>query len=421
MRAHTLRLYRAFATRFGDGFGPVLAARSLQLLNGFATSVAVVWLFGLAAAGAYAVGLIGTGLLALFTGMGLPSSLPHSTALSEGRKASSGLMATFIAAPPAIAASLVFGWAVGRNAEEALAIAIFALSGHLFGQGNVLQTLLVMQRRARFAPLPHAVHGAGIAAAALLAHGLFEFGCILLAFRVAGNLAGFAMLRMERASARDVWTVVSGGRGFLSVDIVLVLSEELPPLLLSYLIPREAMGIFGICRQLLSAALTPGWSFVQSKYPDLVLQKLAPAHEVARRNMQIALSAAAAAFAGSAFLALLIYRLPVLIPAMAVLLLTLPAGYATYHYELFIRAAGDVQASNELAAAKAVVAVGLFWLLGSAFGLWGGLTAAAIVPVLAALAYRFRFQSIRARAAGTPQLPEQRPTAPGLTGGAGKL
>ena len=186
------RLMRLAGVATSGGFSALLIARVLALGNAFAVSVALLWAFGLPAAGVYALASFPAAAASLVSTLGFANALPR-LALDDGERAAIALTVWLLVLPALAFACAVYGAALGRDWSEAEAIAMFAWGGGMLGQLGTQQMLLVLQGRTRWAPLASAVHFAGIGAA-LLAPDLERFALVLTAARLLGCLLGFAPL-----------------------------------------------------------------------------------------------------------------------------------------------------------------------------------------------------------------------------------
>jgi O-antigen/teichoic acid export membrane protein len=371
------------------GFAMLLAARTLQLANGFLVSIVLVRDYGIAAAGSYAVASVALSLIALLAGLGLANALPRLP-FDDPQRATAALLVTLAILPPAAVAAALYAWCTGSSPAEAVTIAAFALGGFFIGQTNVLQTLQILQNRPGAALAPQAAVTLAIAAAACLCPTPAHFALALLAARAVGNAMGALPLRYGRPSFACFRAAAAAGTTYAPIDVVALLSEQLPILVLSGLLARGDLGIVGIARQIVTAADTPGWSFMQSHYPRIVESRLQAVPDVARGNARLALATAVAALAASAVLAVLVYHEPILAGAMAILLAALPARYMNHLCDQMMRAGGWIRDSLELALLKLVLSIALTAALAAPFGLWGAILAAALLSAVSGYLYRRR-------------------------------
>ncbi len=372
----------------GRGALPLLVARVLQLGNAFAVSVAVVWAYGLDSAGALALAALPAAVGSLVIGFGLPSALPRA-ALPEAQKATLGLTSSCLLM--VLVAPLIWGYAIllARSAEEAVAIAALAGAGALLGQLNVLQTLYVLQGRQAWAPLVPALHLAGTAIAAS-APDFRDFALALLATRVLGCAIGFAPLSFARVEAGAARAPLREALRFTPLDLGGLLAEQLPLVLLSGLLTRPELGLFGLLRQFVSAADTPGWSFVFNSYPRLVADAAGSGRQIARQNERLAWISAVGTFAVACVAALALYRLPGIIPALPIVLLPMPARYLSNFCEQALRASGFLRDCALLAVARIALALVLFGILAATWGFWGAVIASGLLSLVSGAMYRVR-------------------------------
>jgi hypothetical protein len=345
-------LFAAFLRR-DKAFLGLLAARVIQLGNALLVSLLLLWVHGLEAAGTYAVAALPITAANILCALGLASSLPRSR-LSPGQCATVGLVASSLALIPAAIACVVYALVFGHTREEAMVIFLFAFGGGFLGQVTVILSLSVVQGRTSLAPVAPSIHLLGTLAAACMTD-LPGFALVVAATRIVGVLAGFACLSFSWTRWHELRDASSEGVGFMRLDLLAMASEFAVVPLLAICLTRAEMGIFGIARQFVTVADTPGWAFVQSRYPDLVrgLRNIGP--RVARQNEHLAWLAGAACFLVAAALAAVVYDLPSLPVILLVLLVPLPARYMNNFCEQALRASGNVAVCTALATAKLVL------------------------------------------------------------------
>jgi O-antigen/teichoic acid export membrane protein len=367
----------------------LLAAKAIQLANALVVSIAVVWGFGLASVGTLALASLPAALGALVVGCGLPSALPRFQA-SEGARATAGALLSTLAILPFAALAFAYSAIMGHGPDEMVAVLALALAGALIGQVNVQQTLYVLQGRTLWAPLAPTVHllGTGLA---LLAPTFLDFTLILLVTRALGCVAGFLPLAFDRVDLRRIRPALAEAFRFAPLDIVGLLADQLPVVLLAVLLDRAELGLYGLIRQFVSVADTPGWSYVLSNYPALVRDVGASASALARGNERLAWISAAASLVASSALAVTVYRVPAILPALPLVLLPLPARYLNNFCDQALRASGHVRDCLMLCLMKSVLSLVLFSALATSQGFWGAVAASALLSLLAGLLYRWRF------------------------------
>jgi O-antigen/teichoic acid export membrane protein len=383
-------IQRALPTSLGalgsDG-AYLLAGRLLQLANGFATTVVIVRMFGLAGAGSFTLAMAAVIPLTQLCALGLPSSLPRS-ALGPAARNTVGLTATLLCLPPAACLILAFGLAFALDPAEALVVMAFASAGYFLAQANVATTLLLLAGRTRWALLAPVCGSFGIGLGALLADDLLSLALWMAMFRILGNFGLFAALPGYGLIGRGQWwQEVRAGAVFLPMDTLMLLAEQLALVVLSVLLSRDELGLYGLCRQMLNAADTPGWSFVQAHYPNLVQTRLASAQALGRSLIRLTLVVAIAALAGAGVLAEFVYREPVLFEMMAVILTALPARGFAHFADRVLRAVGRIRLSTQLAAGQLALALAVFPLAALGHGIWGAVVALALLSVVWAVIY----------------------------------
>jgi O-antigen/teichoic acid export membrane protein len=370
-------------------FLALFAAKGLQLANGFAVSVIVVWLYGLDSAGTLALAALPGAAGALAVSFGLPSALPRFRA-SQGARATVGLGVSCAAILPVLAIVIGYAFVMARSEEERIAIVALSLAGALVGQVNVQQTLYILQKRTLYAPVAPAIHLIGTVAI-MMAPSFHAFALYLLGVRALGCVAGFALLTFERADLRRARPAIAETLRFAPLDIGNLLADQLPVVLLAVLLSRAELGLYGIVRQFVSVADTPGWSYILTKYPALVDDMDGNAQPVARRNEQLSWLSAAASLAASTMMVLVVYRIPVVIPALPLVLLPLPARYLNNFCDQALRAGGLIRDCAWLTVIKALLSLTLFGMLAAYAGFWGAIAASALLSLFSGLLYRHRF------------------------------
>ncbi|HEX8374057.1 MAG TPA: hypothetical protein VF606_02645, partial [Geminicoccaceae bacterium] len=357
----TLALPRPVPGRLASGLldreaSVLLLARLAQNANGFLLSVLLVRQFGLAAAGTATVATIAITALALLGTAGLPFSLAREGAGVAERNAT-GLAASALVVPLALPAIALYAWLASRGVEEAVAVGLLALGGLFFAQVNVLNALLVLQGRVQLSFIPPLANLAGLGVAAATASSLAGFAAVLALFRLAGVAMVYARLDLAPVAPRAVLARVRAGAAFLTTDAINLGSDQLVLLLVSYLLPREALGLVGLCRQLMTVAETPGWSLVQSRYPELVSRAGAGFPHLRGRIVRLSLLCSAVTLPAAWLLGTQLYEAPALCPLAVVFAAALPARDLGNLYEQTMRALGAVRSSNQVAALRFAVAV----------------------------------------------------------------
>jgi hypothetical protein len=371
---------------FGHDAGLVLAGRVLHNLNGFALSILLVHKTGLAGVGTFTVASVAVALVTLFCGLGLVHALPREEG-SRSQKNTFALLASLIALLLGFPLVAVYGAALGQDANEALAITLFAVGGFYFAQINILTTLLLLQNRPLLTLVPPTIGALGIVAMLWL-DTLVEMALLLALTRVLGVALVFAFLPYARLTLAQARGYTVAGAGFLPMDILILAADQLALLAVTHILSREALGIFGLCRQIITAADTPAWSFVQSKYSELVETRLAILPELEIRVKQLSMVCAAASMVFSGLVGTFVYDLPLFALYMALPLISLPARYLATLYDQALRAVGWIAPANRVAAVRFVLAISMLPGGAAVFGVWGALGATALLSIAALLLVR---------------------------------
>lgn len=377
---------------YSTGTSALLIARLLQFANAFAVSILVIWRYGLDSAGSLALAAIPATLGAHLVCFGLPSALPRMS-LSNGQRAMLGLISSTGFALLLLPVIALFAVLMAHSPAEAIAIGAIAFSGAWVGQATVTQILYILQGKNQFAPLVPGIHLIGTGLAALTSS--FEgFALILMATRIGGCLVGFLPLAFERLRFNEGRRMLRSSVGYVPLDMMGLLAEQIPIMLMSGLLTRAELGILGLLRQFVTVADSVGWTHVLNNYPDLVRDPEKAAPRVAQRNEQLAWMAGAGTFVLASFAAIVVYKVPVLVPALILVLVPLPARYIASFCEQALRAAGKVRDCGILAVIRIVVGALLFWGFAQAWGFWGAVAASGLFSVFSGLLYRSRYLSL---------------------------
>lgn len=364
-----------------------MLGRFILLVNAFFLSIFLVRKFGLSAVGTYTIANVAVTFLALFCELGLSYSLPRES-LTNAQRNMVVLAWTLILIPPAAMSIGLYSWLMAATQIEFWEIALFATGGFFAGITNLTNILFLFQNRTQFSLVFPVCNTLGILAGVCLANSVIELALAILIFRSMGNVLSFVLLKYVRI---DTMTVLRCGlRGFeyLPSEFFALLSEQSGPIILSRMLTREDLGLFGLCRQILTAADVPSWSFVQSKYPKLVETRLKVAREVAGQNLRISLLVALMAIGMSFILAFHIFQLPQLFSLMCVLALVLPFRYNNHFFDRVVKSQGMSQLNTLLSLVKFLLAIPAFVFLSKSYGLWGGVAALAFLSVFSDLLYR---------------------------------
>jgi hypothetical protein len=275
------------------------------------------------------------------------------------------------------------------NAGEERIVFLVALSGFAIGLSNTGLMLSIMVRRfypAAIAPLFETVAvlaaGFGAASPEVVA------GYLLLS-RTAGALVIWSGMRMSPMSQLRLAFVLRRSIGYLAPDAIAMFSEQIAPLMLQMVTSRAQLGLFRLCQQMLNASDAPGWSYVQSKYPELVHGSKSFFASVNRTVNRLAVFASVICASASAVLAIWVYHLPEVVPMMCMLSASLLWRYKNNLYEQSFRASGQVATSTVLGALKFMCAGVIFYLLIRSHGVWGAVWALTVLSIAAGLAYEW--------------------------------
>jgi O-antigen/teichoic acid export membrane protein len=384
----------AFLKRmYEPGAALLLSGRVIQLLNSLLLSFVIVRKFGLETMGTFAVGFIGVAFLTALAPMGLPSHLPHLRA-AHSKLCYSALIIQLSTFP--FFALLLYAYASleAHNVSERVTIFVVTLGGLLIGSSNIGMMLSIMRRRFYPGLVGPLCESGGILVGAFVAKSSFGLAVFLLAARLASVVVIWCAFHFRWVSIRRVICIAQRGIGYAMPDVLALLSEQSAPLLLSGMVSRSELGQFRLCQQMLTAADTPGWTFVQSKYPDLVRGTSALRERIYAQTRDLGWAAVAICFLVSAFLAYYVYRIPTLLGMMSILSATLVWRYKNNYFEQRFRAMGQLGTTTILALMKLAASFVLFFFFIRAYGGWGAVVALGLLSVIAGITYEYAFRRL---------------------------
>jgi O-antigen/teichoic acid export membrane protein len=370
----------------------LLLARSLQSANSVLLSAFLVRRFGLELAGTYAVASFLVPLLTHISSLGLQSSLAREDLKNEERN-TVALSLTLLILPLVASVACLYSFFMAQSNVEIPMIFLFALVGYFIGQNTVLNALLLLQSRTHLGLLPPVLTSCGILLAGVLSPTVIQFAAVILVSQAIGHASLFAAMGYMQIGMRKLLQQGKRGLMFLPTDLFWSLAEEAGPMILSGLLPRQDLGLFGLCRQVTRAAEMPSWSLGQLWYVELVKTKLGAATVLMGSARRLAVVVTAAVVGGSAILGWYVYRVPVFWPMSCLLAISIPARYDVNLSDLVLRAAGRIRACTLLAFSRLMVSLVFLPAIGSCFGVWGALSTLAAISIVMDALYKRQVKS----------------------------
>jgi O-antigen/teichoic acid export membrane protein len=369
----TARLRRLIGG-FGREAAIVLVARLLQNVNGFLLSVLIVRRFGLASAGTLTLATTAIVVISLLGTFGLTYGLARLP-IANTEKNTLGALACLAVVPISLPFIIALGLATGHSTHEAAVIALLALGGPFFAQGNVLNALQVLQGKASHAVIAPLGNLTGLAAATLFGPTLLAFAAVLAGFRFASIALAFAFLPMGRLRLRAAMGHMREGTRFLTADTLLMASDQATIMIASYLMSRPELGLFGLVRQMLTVSDTPAWSQMQAAYPAMVADPARMFPPFKRRMLMIGVVCAAGVAAATVPLGLLIYHQPRFAVLAPLLMSIVPLRYLMGCFDMRLRAMGLVARTNRLSAIRGILVLAMVPICAWQGGALGGVLA----------------------------------------------
>lgn len=368
---------------FGGDAAIILFARILQNFNGFFLSIIIVRKFGLAAAGSMTIATIATVVLGTLCTFGLPYIFAREEADARVRN-TVGLMAWFGAIFVSVPASIALGFATGQDLTEAIVIFLLSLAGPFFAQTNIANAILVLERKTRlivYAPLGNL---AGLVLGYFFASNLLDFALILTLFRLAGTLMIFLQLPLCKVSIKALIAWFRSGMRFLTADVINLGADQASVMIASYLMTRSELGIFGLCRQMLTLSDTPGWSRLVAWYPKVYADPRGTIPTFTRQMFTMGIVCGLAVAILCVPLGYWIYHLPPFAFFAPLLLCSVPFRYLVGIYDMSLRAIGAVKATNEITLLRCMLVV-VFYSAGILLsGIYGAIAATIVLAMISA-------------------------------------
>jgi O-antigen/teichoic acid export membrane protein len=378
----------------------VLLARVLQSANGFLLSIILVRQYGLAAAGTYALAGVAIGALAILCTFGLPYSLARSEAPISERNAL-GAAAGLVMTPLALPFIAVYALMLGSDIDEAAVIGAFALSGLFFAQTAIFNALLVLQNRAALSVLPQAFSTLTLFAGAAFTDSLLEFATTVGLARTLGLTMCF-VLPHSPVNFRSFFAHARKSSNFMPFELLHLASDQIFTVLLSFVLTRETLGIFGLWRQLFNVGMLAPSSMIQASYPEIVRQPGPMLLHLRRKISVVAILSTGALALMAIPLGTLVYNAPSF-PILTLLLVPcLPLGCLVVLYDMGMRALNSIGIMNRIgllrcAALFSVVPMAHLGTTGLAIGIDVYTAFSALVTLRAFAAARARHADVEAK------------------------
>ena len=384
------RLAALWQQRSVRGPAMLLGGRAVQLLNSLLVSVVLVRRFGLSAVGVFALGVVAMTVVGLTAALGLSAYLPRLKQ-THAQSCAAALAIQLVTAPIWIVGVIAFAMLESPAGGERLVIVLVGCSGLLVALTNTGLMMSIM--KARFAPGLFAplCETAAVVIAAFAAQSVEAFALALLIGRSCSALTVWLGLARERIAFREIIRIGKASLPYMVPDALAMLSEQVIPLTLAAVVTRADLGVFRLCQQLLTAADTPGWSFVQAHYPDLVGTPLTKRSPIIRQVTMLGAAAAALCLGGSVVLAYFVFKVHAVAALMVALAVSLVWRYRNNLFDQALRASGWVTSTIALGAAKLVVGAAIAWPLVHQFKVWGAVAALTILSVASGVAYAWEY------------------------------
>ncbi len=384
-----IKLLKDFASSLGKDGGTILFSRIIQMGNAFLVSIFLVKKFGLHAMGTFTVSSIAIMFLSLLCALGLNYSLPHED-LKHAERNTIALILTFMAFPLTVLVLYLYALIMAHRSGEVFEIVLFGLSGFFFAQANVLNTLLLLEKKIKYAVGPPLLTTVGIVSGIIFSDSVFMFAVFMISGRFIGNGFVFTRLEYAKVSFKTLRDKATHGLKYIPMDFFALLSDQTATIISANLLTRSELGVFGLCRQVLTACDTPGWSVMQGNYPRLVENKLAHARELVNKIQKLSFVIMGVMICGSAVLGFLIYKIEEFWYLCLLLAIILPVRYRNNFYDQVIRASGGIRTCTALAFTKLMVSVFLFPFMIINLKIWGAILGLVVLSLISVTIYYYK-------------------------------
>jgi len=155
-------------------------------------------------------------------------------------------------------------------------------------------------------------------------------------------------LPMRRFSLVELKAHFRQGLRFLTADTVGLIADQGAVMIASALMTRADLGIFGLCRQMLTVSDTPLWSRLTAWYPRVVADQIGATTQLRREMLRMGVLCGLGLAALSLPLGLWIYHLPAFLPAACLMVASVPFRYVLATGEMSLRAFGCIGLVNKV-------------------------------------------------------------------------
>lgn len=378
-------LLRARSTLQRPGF-LVILGRSLQLLNSVFLSTVLVRRFGLSMVGTYAIGYVAVAFVPHFLSLGLNSHLPRmQRKLAELVYVAAAVQLAMLG--PVILALYYYAKLFSASSGESATVFLVTLTGCATGIFNVGLTLSIISRHFRLALLAPLLESALMVAGALNARSGHDLAWYVLIGKAASVVVIWPRSRFSVVPASEIAAVMKRGTQYLFLDVIGTLNEQISTAFVGFSASRSDLGLYRICQQTLTAAETPGWSYVQSQYPELATGANRSARRILANTFRFGSLAAVAFLVGAFPLAFIAFGVPVLASMLATLSPGLFCRYIIHLCDQRLRATGSIGSAVSLSGLRLLVTGLTICSLVPLFGVWAAIWTTTVLSVAFSIPY----------------------------------
>lgn len=380
------KITRSLLVTLHRDIGILLVGRLLLLLSGLLLSILLVRRFGLDTMGIYTAASPMSLVLSMLGSLGLPYALARHN-VETGQKTAVSVLAWLTSLPIAVMLSIIYAFIIAHNDSEFYVIFIFSITGFVFGLNEIATMLLVMTNRHKYCLCLPGISILGIVVASC-GSTVEEFTSIFAMSRLIGVIAQFIPLPFMFPQLRVMRAMVWDGVSMLRADIINIVSDQSLNVLMTRLLTRDQLGIFGICRQLMAAGMIPIWSFSQSHYPDIVRTRFSSRRNLERQALLLSMVVAGGVCVISYIMGKFIYQEGRIFTLMTIFSISIPSLFLCNLYSPALRAIGEVRWAVYIVLVSMPVSLGAQAVATNRFGLIGTAWCFVIVNTTIMVAFR---------------------------------
>lgn len=358
----------------------IFAARLIDSLSGFLLSILIVRYYGLKGSGTYSIASIPVTFYALLGTLGLPNTFARSSVNIEKLNTIGAVLAMAII-PLSIPFSYLYALSIGSDKEEIQTIVLFSFGGIFFAHLRILNALQILQKRIWDILIVSSMNLLGTLIVVFFKESLIEFGVVLTVFRFLGTFYTFSVLPKEFVTIKEMYHKLKTSIVYVVSDSINLLADQVPLFISSYLISREEMGLYGLCRQVVTFSQTPIWSTMTLAYPSVVKDPIKSLSQYPEHMFKFGALTGLVGLLVSILLGTLIFHSNEFIYLSIILMIVNPYRYILYFYDIYLKAIGATHFMNLATFLRLISGLLLLPFSLWMWGVYGGVLASVIITI----------------------------------------